>query len=1115
MKFFKPSLVSLFVCSTFAAAGVNAGSNSLSSYYASAQSTSSDQVNLSVKQLNMSQQKTVSGMRSHYDKNLARATFLWAAQDQRLPALSPVAPELRNAVAAEHYLNNLTGVTTRKSDENRAVLSYMSVQKSGSIIAKYTQKVAGVEVFNREFNVVMNDEHRLVAASGFFANTKASSKLLRLGANFTSANDAIANAFAAIGGDKTNIQLTAVESNDPQNKYTHFNVINGNDSYHIVGEPRAKKVMFELGDKLVPAYYVEIEAGNVNKVNSDYIAMVISSVDGKVLFKNNLNNSEAAFGYRVYAQTDKNNIPLDGPMGDVSPWNPEVDEPTVIELASLVNLTSGPISTNDPWLADDATITSGNNVNAYVDAIAPQGFSNGDYHAELTSANVFDYPLDMDQGHNSINNRKSAIVNLFYVVNYLHDQFYDHGFDEASGNAQMINFERGGIEGDPINAEAQDNSGFNNANMSTPADGVSPRMQMYLYDSNNAIVGDDYGVSLLGSDTQLLQSAQRSGFGAPRFGEIKGEVVSIDDGTDTVTDGCEAAVNGDELAGNIVIIDRGACNFTAKVKNAQDAGAIAVIIANDDRDPAGLEPAPMGGDDDSVTIANMGISFNDGKLIYDAIAAGTAVEVSLFNQTPFKDGTFDNGTVAHEWGHYISNRLVGNSSGLINNQGGSMGEGWGDFHALMLFVRAEDVNLPDNDKFQAAYSGSGYTDSFYSGIRRAPYSTNMDINPLTFKHIEKDVELPENVRQSSDNAEVHAAGEIWTLALWEVYVGLINDDRHTFDEAQSLMMDYLVAGYKMTPIAPTYTEARDAILAVAYANDAEDYKVMLKGFAKRGLGLGAVSPDRFSQDHAGVVESFETELATYSLQSMAVDSSFDSATVGFCTNDNIWDKGETAQVTVTIVNRGSEVLTNVKALLAVDGTQDVTFANDGEVTFDSVAPYATATARITVTLNDAATADTLNIAVTFPELETDDAIVEADADMLAVLVNVDFEQRSPIADSTFDDIEGVTSSHDWQENVQFGGAIAKGTFYIDTTVAPFLADYGFETGAKMLGLTNNGFKSDVSIESQSFDVGYGNNFSVSWWHYVDLEESWDGGVAEVSINGAAWIDVTKVGGTFA
>src|SRR3546814_1442961 len=66
-----------------------------------------------------------------------------------------------------------------------------------------------------------------------------------------------------------------------------------------------------------------------------------------------------------------------------------------------------------------------------------------------------------------VNARNAAIVNLFYMNNWLHDWWYDHGFDEQAGNAQTSNYGRGGVEGDAISAQEQDSSGRNNANMET------------------------------------------------------------------------------------------------------------------------------------------------------------------------------------------------------------------------------------------------------------------------------------------------------------------------------------------------------------------------------------------------------------------------------------------------------------------------------------------------------------------------------------------------------------------------------------------------------------------------------------------------------------------------
>src|SRR3546814_4636676 len=75
-------------------------------------------------------------------------------------------------------------------------------------------------------------------------------------------------------------------------------------------------------------------------------------------------------------------------------------------------------------------------------------------------------------------------------------------------------------------------------------------------------------------------------------------------------------------------------------------------------------------------------------------------------------------------------------------QGGGMGEGWSDVDSLLLAVRPNDVgagsSVYPNDHYQGAYPTGFYViPSYYFGIRRAPYSTRMDVNPLTFKHIDR------------------------------------------------------------------------------------------------------------------------------------------------------------------------------------------------------------------------------------------------------------------------------------------------------------------------------------------------------------------------------------------
>ncbi|OUS28794.1 peptidase M36 [Thalassotalea sp. 42_200_T64] len=1108
---FNKTLIATFIGAALASVtlGVTASpaTSNLQSYHAAENISST--VNRLVKPKQQSKMSaSASGMRNNYDAQLGKTTFQWAAKDQAPANIGSIAKEHQLSFAANHYLTQLNGMSAKKQGALAAVLTSVHDRGHGAKIAKFKQELNGVEVFNREYNVMMDAEFNLVASSGYFASLSAvddakSPKFIGLA--FGDATSAISNAFAAMGRNKNSIELTKVRT---AGKYTHYQALSS-DKYQILGEPRAKQVYFESKGKLVAAYYIEIEASDSDSVDSNYYSYVISADSGKVLVKHNLTVADSDFSYRVYADEDGMNKPWQGPHGKVIPAESVDQVDTRVYLdAPLVTLTSGPIGTQDAWLADDATTTQGNNVNAYVDAIAPDGFSNGDYTATLTSANTFDYKYDETKAESSKINRQAAIVNLFYLNNYLHDAYYDHGFDEVSGNAQADNFGRGGVDGDALLAEAQDNSGFGNANMTTPADGVSPKMQMYLFDSKDAVNGEDYGLDVTShDDLGMLDVVRRSNFGQGQF-DIQGDVVRIDDGFDVANDGCEAAVNGDELQGKIALIDRGACNFTLKVLNAQNAGVIGALIANNTDDGT---PAPMGGSDDLVKIPNVGINYADGQNIDSKLALDETVSVAMFNDKPFKGSSWDNAIVAHEWGHYISNRLVGGGSGLINQQGDSMGEGWGDFHALLLISEKDDALIAGNELFQKPYAAVTYVDSFYYGIRNYPYSTDMEVNPLTFANV-----MMGNGTGVDEfgRAEVHDAGEPWAAMLWDSYVALINDERHSFDEARSLMMGYLVAGYKMTPIAPTYTEARDALLAAAYANDAEDYKLILAAFARRGMGLGAVSPERFSTDHAGVIESNLTEFSEFAVNQHNLNVNYEGLTSGYCSNDSVLDKGETGTVSFTINNSGSEVLSGLVGQVEVVSDHDVTFANEGLVTFADLDLFASATsAPLEFTLNDAATADQLELKITFPDVA--EGTQAPDEYLVSTLVNFDFESRAPVANQSTDNMETNSFFVDWQENVMFGDEFAQGTqSYDDGDNVGWFASYGYNLGAQTMYLNNNDFQSDVAVETATFLVGYGGDFSMSFWHFYGLEADWDGGVVEISINGDEWVDVTAVGGTF-
>lgn len=1108
MNKLRPTIVATLVSAALASTASSASVNTQISLpnFDSSSIANKSALKSSMQQKTLAEMPTRSGMPSSYDAKMGKATFLWAAQGQSKPDLSLIAPELRSSYAASYYLNSLTGFSSEEDALNRAELAYVHDVDRGGIMAKYRQEIQGVEVFNREFNVMMDRELNLVAGSGYFSNPFPANKTLELFASFGSAEAAIHAAIADLSGGDTQASLEPAGNNG---KYKLFNATTL-EGLNVIGQPASKRVIFDNNGELIAAHYVIVRLADFESLDSNDYSYVIDG-KGKVLFRKNLVSHDSHATYRVFADADGR--PFEGPHGDVVPQlNPGTDTTDIVDMPLVTVDYFEKLSTGDPWLPEDATVTSGNNVFAYADVLPPQGFTFGDLTAEMTSDRTFDYPYNPDETDNSLANRKSAVVNMFVMNNYMHNWWYDHGFDEASGNAQLSNYGRGGEEGDPIEAQAQDSSGLNNANMATPPDGFSPRMQQYLWNSKDAENGVDQGITITSHEALgLLDPVQSSAFGPVQFPVTSGVLVRINDGNDvdsgSVTDGCEAAVNPEELAGNIAIIDRGSCTFVSKVLNAQTAGAIAVIIANNNDDGA---PAPMGGGDPAVTIPNMGINFEDGQAIYALQEAGETVTAEMFSNFPLKDSSLDNGIIAHEWGHYIQNRLVGNASGLINFQGRNMGEGWSDFHGLMFLLKPEDVNIEGNENWQVPYQISTFVADFYRGIRRAPYTPNMDINPLTFQHITNDA-VPPGLPPTNGGSP-HAAGEVWATMLWDIYVGLLNT--YEFAEAEARMANYLVAGYKMTPVAPTYVEARDALLAAMYANDVDDYQLALNAFARRGMGLGAVAPDRFSQDNVGVVESYETQLATYSASNFALDENYDSVDAGFCTADGILDAGETGSVSFTITNAGSEVLTDVVAQVSVVSDHDVTLENDGMVTISEIGVLESVSGQLEITLNAAGVGDTLQLEVTFPEAAESDEIIEAASLSVSTTVNLDFETAELVGTSATADMEDLAVFSDFKENVLKGDAA--GTQQVDTVNTGFFQFLNplVNLGAQTMFLVNNAFESDVAVETDVMQVGYGQNFSMSFWHFYWLEESWDGGVIEISINGSPWIDVLDAGGQF-
>lgn len=115
-------------------------------------------------------------------------------------------------------------------------------------------------------------------------------------------------------------------------------------------------------------------------------------------------------------------------------------------------------------------------------------------------------------------------------------------------------------------------------------------------------------------------------FGVLLTSDLSGDVVLANDGTGATSNlGCNGLTNGAQVSGKIALIRRGSCSFIQKIKNAQDAGAIAVIMMNN----VDGTPIPMGGTEtDPITIPSVMISKADGDALEAAIASN-AINVTL------------------------------------------------------------------------------------------------------------------------------------------------------------------------------------------------------------------------------------------------------------------------------------------------------------------------------------------------------------------------------------------------------------------------------------------------------------------------------------------------------
>ena len=196
-----------------------------------------------------------------------------------------------------------------------------------------------------------------------------------------------------------------------------------------------------------------------------------------------------------------------------------------------------------------------------------------------------------------------------------------------------------------------------------------------------------------------------------------------------------------------------------------------------------------------------------------------------------KDGDYDNGVILHEYGHGVSNRLTGGPQavGCLTNVE-QMGEGWSDFFGMLLTMKATDIETTDRTIGTFMFN----QDANGAGLRPYPYTTDMNVNPMTYKTIDD----PGITRP-------HGVGAVWATMLWDLNWALINQygwdaDLYNGTGGNNIALHLVMEGLKLQPCSPGFVDGRDAILAADVALYGGVNRCLIwEVFTRRGLGYSA------------------------------------------------------------------------------------------------------------------------------------------------------------------------------------------------------------------------------------------------------------------------------------
>ncbi len=398
----------------------------------------------------------------------------------------------------------LVGISGSQADD--LVVSADYVNPDGKLgFALLEQRIGGVPVFRGEIKAGFTRSGEIVRVINNLAPGIDYSAVSK---NFGDPLDAVRTAAGFIHLDPAKLDLRIGATGPLKTTFGAGNWATTAEKIYFPTEPGVVRASWRvLIWQPVNAYYVIVDAES-----------------GKMLWRKNITEDQTQPAtFNVYANPNAMINVADNPFPlTPGPTSPNGQQGAALSRTLVTRIgNEAPYSfNNNGWINDGGNETDGNANEAGLDRDTNNGVDASNGRA-IGSNRIFDYPVNplnpttntgdsptpagevvtpcssIVQPHAMNDAQRAAVTQLFYINNWYHDELYRLGFTEQAFNFQNDNFGRGGAGADRVSAEAQDCSGTNNANFSTPADGGRGRMQMYLWTGPAPDIDGDFDAEVI------------------------------------------------------------------------------------------------------------------------------------------------------------------------------------------------------------------------------------------------------------------------------------------------------------------------------------------------------------------------------------------------------------------------------------------------------------------------------------------------------------------------------------------------------------------------------------------------------------------------------------------